>query len=82
MSPVICRPLRPDWCTLGAMNASFPTESEFATAEETVAYDRWFRARVQEAIDDSRPSIPHDHVMSKMRAIIATKRENRLKSQP
>lgn len=25
-------------------------------------YDAWFRARVQEALDDSRPAIPHDEV--------------------
>ncbi|MES2075573.1 MAG: antitoxin [Pseudomonadota bacterium] len=53
-----------------------PIESEFATAEEAAAYDRWFRAQVQESIDDSRPSIPHDQVMAEMRAIIASKREN------
>lgn len=53
-----------------------PIESEFGTAEEAAAYDLWFRAQVQEAIDDSRPSIPHDQVMAQMRAIIASKRKN------
>ena len=27
-------------------------------AHEAAAYDKWFRAQVQEAIDDPRPSIP------------------------
>ena len=59
------------------MNAALsPIESEFATAEEATAYDRWFRIQVQEAIDDPRPSIPHDQVMAEMRAIIAKKRKN------
>ena len=59
------------------MNAVLsPIESEFATAEEAAAYDRWFRAQVQESIDDPRPSIPHDQVMAQMRAIIASKRKN------
>jgi len=59
------------------MKAVFsPIESEFATAEDAEAYDRWFRTRVQEAIDDPHPSIPHDEVMAKMRAIIASKRKN------
>jgi len=52
-----------------------PIESEFATPEDAAAYDRWFRAQVQEAIDDPRPSIPHDQVMAEMRAIIAAKRK-------
>ena len=51
-----------------------PIESEFATTEEAEAYDRWFRDQVQAAIDDPRPSIPHDQVMAEMRAIIAAKR--------
>jgi hypothetical protein len=42
-------------------------ESEFATAEEAEAYDRWFRAKVQESLDDPRPSVPHDQVMAEMR---------------
>jgi hypothetical protein len=60
------------------MNAVLsPIESEFATAEEAESYDRWFRAQVQEAIDDPRPSIPHDQVMSEMREIIAKRRAAR-----
>jgi len=33
-------------------------------AHEAAAYDTWFRARVQEALDDPRPSIPHEEVMA------------------
>jgi len=46
-------------------------ESEFATIEETEAYDRWFRAKVQASINDYRQSIPHDQVMVEMDVIIA-----------
>lgn len=49
-----------------------PIESEFATADEAKAYDLWFRAQVQKAIDDSRPAIAHDEVMAEMRAIVAS----------
>jgi DNA-damage-inducible protein J len=28
-------------------------------------YDRWFRAKVQEALDDPRPSIPHEEVKAR-----------------
>lgn len=31
-------------------------------AHEAAAYDKWFRGQVQEAIDDPRPSIPHEEV--------------------
>ena len=52
-----------------------PIESEFATAEDAAAYDRWFRDQVQAALDDPRPSAPHDQVMAEMRALIASKRK-------
>jgi hypothetical protein len=33
-------------------------------------YDKWLRDQVQAAIDDPRPSVPHDVVMERTRAII------------
>ncbi len=51
-----------------------PIESEFATVEEAEAYERWFRAKVQESLDDNSPLIPHDQVMAEMQALIDTKR--------
>lgn len=48
-----------------------PIVSEFETEEQAADYDRWFRVKVQESIDDPRPSIPHDQVMAEMEAIIA-----------
>ncbi|PSJ54888.1 type II toxin-antitoxin system RelB/DinJ family antitoxin [Kumtagia ephedrae] len=29
---------------------------------DPAAHDAWFRAKVQEALDDRRPAIPHDEV--------------------
>jgi hypothetical protein len=52
-----------------------PIESEFATQNEADSYDKWFRAKVQESIDDSRPGIPHDQVMATTRALLAKKRK-------
>lgn len=43
-----------------------PLISEFSTQEDADAYDTWFRAKVQEAMDDSRPSVPHDEVVRRM----------------
>ncbi|MFC5345789.1 hypothetical protein ACETK8_01970 [Brevundimonas staleyi] len=52
------------------MPALSPIESEFASTEEAEAYDAWFRAKVQEALDDPSEGIPHDQVMAEMQAII------------
>lgn len=38
------------------------------------AHDAWFRAKVQEALADPRPSTPHDQVMREARALIDGKR--------
>lgn len=32
------------------------------------AYDAWFRAKVQEALDDTRPDIPHEEVTAEFAA--------------
>jgi len=55
-----------------------PIDPQFATAEEAAAYDHWFRTQVREAIEDARPSIPHDKVMAEMRAIIASKNKSQV----
>ena len=41
------------------------------------AYTRWLAAEIQAAIDDPRPSIPHEEVMARMVAQIARLREGR-----
>lgn len=52
-----------------------PIVSEFSTVEEAEAYERWFRAKVQESLDDPRPNIPHDAVMAEMRQLLEDKRK-------
>ncbi len=34
----------------------------FALAKNAAEHDLWFRAKVQEALNDSRPDIPHQRV--------------------
>ncbi len=41
------------------------------TAPEAAAYNQWLAAEVQAAIDDPRPSVPHDEVMARMDARLA-----------
>lgn len=38
------------------------------------AHDAWFRAKVQEALDDTRPPVPHQRVMDEAQALIDRKR--------
>lgn len=44
-----------------------PLISEFETQEQADSYDRWFRKKVQDALDDKRPGIPHDEAMKRLR---------------
>ena len=41
------------------------------------AHDAWFRAKVREALDDPRPAVPHEQVMSDTQALIDGKRRAR-----
>jgi DNA-damage-inducible protein J len=41
------------------------------------AHDAWFRAKVQEALDDARPAVPHQQVMADAQALIDRKRRAR-----
>lgn len=50
------RPTRPD------------KSATLKAAHEAAAYDKWFRGQVQEAIDDPRPSVPHDQVVAEWNA--------------
>ena len=48
-----------------------PIESEFDSTEEAEAYQRWFGAKVQASLADTRPSVPHETVMAEVDALIA-----------
>ena len=44
-----------------------PIVSEFETQEEADAYDVWFRAQVGAALASTKPRIPHDEAMARIR---------------
>lgn len=46
-----------------------------ASSTDQQAYDAWLKAEVQAAIDDPRPSIPHEEVMQRMHARLAALKE-------
>jgi DNA-damage-inducible protein J len=43
------------------------------TADPQV-YDQWFRAKVQDALADTRPAVPHQQVMDEAKARIKNRR--------
>ena len=47
------------------------TTAALKNAHVATAYDKWLKAEVQEAIDDTSPSIPHEEV----KQLFAAKRE-------
>ncbi len=44
--------------------------SAMKDAHEAAAYTRWLKAEVQEALDDTSPTIPHDEAMRQIRAAL------------
>jgi len=47
-----------------------PIVSEFETEAQAEAYDRWFRTKIQAAIDNPGKLIPHDEAMAHVRDTI------------
>lgn len=41
---------------------------------DPAAHNAWFHAKVQEALADTRPALPHDDVMNEAQALIEGKR--------
>ncbi|MFZ1871278.1 MAG: stability determinant [Chania sp.] len=52
-----------------------PIVSEFETQEQADSYDRWFRAKVEAAMNSNKPRIPHDQVMAEIRSRLEAKRK-------
>jgi DNA-damage-inducible protein J len=44
---------------------------------DPATHDAWFRAKVQEALDDDGPTIPHAQVMDEVQAVIDRKRRGK-----
>lgn len=48
----------------------FDPPPHLMSPEDPAEYDAWLRARVEAALTDPRPGIPHEIVMQKMQAIL------------
>jgi hypothetical protein len=51
-----------------------PNISEFDTEEQAASYERWFRAKVQQALDSVKPTVPHDEAVARIQALLEQKR--------
>lgn len=54
-----------------------PRISEFESTEAAESHDRWFRAKVEQALAERGPAVPHDQVMAEMEAIIVAAERRR-----
>ncbi len=54
-----------------------PIESEFETEEQAASYDRWFRSKVEAALSDQRPPVPHDEAMARLQTIVASAKQKK-----
>lgn len=53
------------------MSRSRASQAEaMRTAHQAAAHNRWLAAEIQDALDDPRPSLPHDEVLAAMDAEI------------
>lgn len=54
-----------------------PIVSQFDTEEQEASHDKWFRAKVEEAMRSEKPRLPHDEAMAKFQAMIEERRKVR-----
>jgi hypothetical protein len=47
-----------------------PLVSEFESEAQETSYTAWLNAKVQASLNDPRPSVSHDQVMAKARALL------------
>jgi hypothetical protein len=57
-------------CYDNGMNEYSPLISEFGSAEEEAAYDVWLKAKVARAMASTKPRIPHDEAMARVKATL------------
>lgn len=53
------------------MNKYSPIVSEFESEEQEQSYLRWLKAKIAAARADTRPRVPHDEAMARIRKRLA-----------
>jgi hypothetical protein len=59
------------------MNRAHLDFGESDPPDDPEAYEKWFREQVQAALDDPRPSIPHEQALREIAALIEERRKQR-----
>lgn len=54
-----------------------PIESELETEEQSASYDLWFFSKVEAALSDQRPPVPHDQAMVRMQSVVASAKQEK-----
>lgn len=54
-----------------------PLISEFESEQVAEDYDRWFRAKVQEALESTKPRLTHNEAVLRVRALLERQRKQR-----
>lgn len=50
------------------MNTMFdPIVSEFENSDQEASYNSWFKTKIEKSLADTRPSIPHDEVVARLK---------------
>ncbi|MFA3684421.1 antitoxin [Acinetobacter baumannii] len=44
-----------------------PIVSEFESSDHQTEYNVWFRAKIEKASADPRPTVPHDQVVARLK---------------
>ncbi|RJF54490.1 hypothetical protein D4100_18570 [Serratia inhibens] len=59
------------------IKTSLSTQPIAEVAEQGESYDRWFRAKIEAAINSEKPRVPHEQVMNEMQIRLAAKKKIR-----
>lgn len=46
-----------------------PLVSEFENTEQEQSYNEWIQQKVEKSINDTRPMIPHDQVVARLKKL-------------
>lgn len=54
-----------------------PLACERPTQDAEATYDRWFRAKVEEALHSTHPRLPHDAAVARVKTLLQERRQAR-----
>jgi hypothetical protein len=46
--------------------------SEFDSADHEAEYNAWFKAKIEKSMVDTRPTVPHDQVVARLKNVVSS----------